>query len=217
MQVVSLVSQKGGSGKSSLVVSLAVAAQERGLKVYIVDLDPQGTAKNWFERRQAEKPEVATVEPSKLPIALSALKRQGIDLVLVDTAGVDTPATTAAMAASDLCLIPARPSVADIEASRVTVRALNKLGRPFGFVINQAPAGRSVRTTDAYRVLQLGGVVVPATLALRTDHLDALAMGLGVTERDPAGKAADEIRALLGWMVNKLEGRTDDEKEARVA
>ena len=198
MKVLALATQKGGTGKSSLAVSLAVAAQERSLKVYVVDLDPQATARKWFERREAEG------------------ARKGFDLVIIDTPGVDAPATTAAMHAADLCLVPARPSVADIEAARPTIRTLSALGKPFLFVLNQCPPGRSIRTTDAYRALLLMGAVAGVTLALRADHLDALAQGLGVTERDPNGKAAAEIRDLLLWLLLKLEGGNDEEA-ARVA
>jgi chromosome partitioning protein len=218
MHVLALVTQKGGTGKSSLTVSLAVAAHERSFKVYVIDLDPQATARNWFERREAVEPEVATVEPSRLSAALMALQRKGFDLVILDTPGVDTPATTAAMQAADLCLIPARPSVADIEAAKPTTRSLNKLGKPFAFVLNQCPPNRAIRTMDAYRALQLMGGVSGVTLALRADHVDALAQGQGVTERDPQGKAAAEVRELLAWAVTRMKGKTDvDQKEARVA
>src|SRR3954453_8966066 len=90
------------------------------------------------------------------------------------------------------------------------------LGKPFLFVLNQCPPGRSIRTTDAYRALLLMGAVAGVTLALRADHLDSLAQGLGVTERDPNGKAAAEIRDLLLWLLLKLEGGNDEEA-ARVA
>ncbi len=65
MRVIALVTQKGGTGKSSLVVSLAVAAQEAGTRSYPLDLDRQGTAESWFKRREAESPEVAAIEPSR--------------------------------------------------------------------------------------------------------------------------------------------------------
>lgn len=207
MRVIALVTQKGGTGKSSLAVSLAVAAQEAGTRAYLLDLDPQGTAKSWFARREAETPEVAAIEANRVPAALAALQGQGVELVIIDTPGVDSPATVAAMQAADLCVIPARPSIADIEATRPTVQSLMKLGRPFCFVLNQVPAGRSGRASDAYRVLQLSGVVAGATLATRTDHVDALAQGLGVTERDPAGKAAAEVRELLAWLTQRIEGK----------
>lgn len=205
MKVIALVTQKGGTGKSSLAVSLAVAAQEQGLKPYVLDLDPQGTATSWFERREAEGPEVAALDASKVPAALDALRRQGCDVVFVDTPGVDTPGTAAAMQAADLCLIPARPSIADIEATRPTVRTLMKLGREYAFVLNQCPPGRTIRTNDAYRALKISGTVADTTLALRTDHVDALALGQGVTERDPDSKAAREIRALLKWALTRLD------------
>jgi chromosome partitioning protein len=216
MKTIALVTQKGGTGKSSLAVSLAVAAAEAGQQTYIIDLDPQGTAKNWFERREADGPPVATLDATQVPMAMTTLKGQGIDLLIIDTAGVDTPATISAMQAADLCLIPARPSIADIEATRATVGSLTKLGKPFAFVLNQCPPGKSMRTSDAYRVLNLGGVVAATTLATRTDHIDALAMGQGVTERDPNGKAASEIRELLTWIMNKMEGKSDEQK-TRVA
>jgi chromosome partitioning protein len=213
MRIVSLVTQKGGTGKSSLAVSIAVAAQERGLKVAILDLDPQRTTRRWFERRKASAPEVTALEAQQLPAALAALEKQACDLVLIDTAGVDVPAAKTAMMASHLCLIPSRPSVADIEAAQPTIQALLRLGRPFAAVLNCCPAGRSVRTLDAFRALQLMGAVSSVSVATRTDHVDALAQGLGVTERDPAGKAAAEIRDLVEWLLTRLEGMTDGKED----
>jgi chromosome partitioning protein len=218
MKVVSLVTQKGGAGKSTLAVSLAVAAQERGFKIAVLDLDPQRTARRWFERREAAAPEVAAIDAKQLPVALTTLDKQGCDLVVIDTAGVDVPAAKAVMMASNLCLIPARPSVADIEAAQPTIQALHRIGTQFAFVLNACPAGRNIRTLDAFRALQIMGAVAGVTLASRADHVDALAQGLGVTERDPAGKAAGEIRDLVQWLLIRLEGTAaNGKKEILVA
>ena len=90
------------------------------------------------------------------------------------------------------------------------VRALGdhfvSAGRPFAFVLNQAPATASnARTDDAARALgQLGDVAAPP-ICSRADHQDALALGLGVTERDPTGKAAREIRELWLWIKERLQ------------
>lgn len=216
MRVIAFVTQKGGTGKSSLAVSLAVAAQEGGRRVTIIDLDPQGTAGNWYQRREAETPLVAALEPRQLVAALAGLAKQKCDLVIIDTAGVDAPGAAEAMKAADLCIIPARPSVADIEASRPTIRTLAKLDRQFAFVLNQCQPGKSTRNSDAFRALQLSGTVCGVTLATRVDHLDALATGTGVTERDPSGAAAGEIRELLLWINQRME-RTSHEEKARVA
>ena len=217
MNVIAFVTQKGGTGKSSLAVSLAVAAEERGIKTSIIDLDPQGTAKNWYERREAEGgPEVNALQSGQLEAAMGLLKKQGIQLVIIDTPGVDTPAATAAIQVASLCLIPARPSIADIEAAAPTVRSIARLGKSFSYVLNQCPPGRSIRTSDAFRVLQLSGAVASTPLAMRADHMDALATGQGVTERDTTSKAAAEVRELLQWALNRMEGKKH-EKEARVA
>jgi len=217
MHVVALATQKGGTGKSSLAVSLAVAALEHGAKVIVMDMDPQGTARNWYERREAPLPQVATIAPNRLPAVLATLRAQGCELVFIDTAGVDVPAATACMQAADLCLIPARPSIADIEATKPTVRSLTKLGRAFAFVLTQCPSGRTPRASEAYDALQLDGVVAGTAIAMRVDHIDALAQGLGVTEQNPMGKAAGEIRDLLQWVLLRVNWKPNHEKEACVA
>lgn len=204
MKVIAFATQKGGAGKSSLAVSLAVAAHQAGQKVHVLDLDPQGTARAWYERRQAEAPEVAALGAAAIGAALQQLKRKRYDLVLVDTQGVDTPATVAALKAADLVLVPARPSVADIEASQPTVDSLVKLRRPFAFVLTQHPGRPGQRTADAYRALATLGAVADVSIAQRNDHVDAMASGLGVTERNATGRAADEVRALLDWTLNRL-------------
>ncbi len=217
MDVLALVTQKGGTGKSSLAVSLGVAAVERGLKVSIIDIDPQGTAASWHQRRQAEAPDVAAMSWSYLSSRLHALDRAGYDLAVVDTPGSDSHATTAAIREAHLCLLPVRPSVADIEAARPTIRELSDRSRAFAFVLNQCPVGgRTARTANAVRALQLISPVADATVALRADHMDALAYGLGVTEHDPRGKAAAEIRDLLEWVMVRLK-RSSVQPEANPA
>jgi chromosome partitioning protein len=204
MHVLAFVTQKGGTGKSSLAISLAVAAQEAGLKAAIVDIDPQGTASEWFQRRRAEAPEVARLHWSSLSSQIYAYERSGHDLVLLDTPGADDSAAAAAIREASLCLLPLRPSIADVEAMKPTLKYLNDRNKPFSFVLNQCPAGgRTSRTSSAFRALQLIGAVCDATVALRSDHMDALAAGLGVTEHAPSGKAATEIRDVLDWIITR--------------
>jgi chromosome partitioning protein len=205
MQILAFVTQKGGTGKSSLAVSLAVAAEETGLRTCILDVDPQGTAAEWRVRRTAERPDVEAINWSFLSSRLYSLQREGCDLAIIDTPGANNAAAEAAMRDANLCVIPVRPSVADIEAAKPTVRYLSDREKPFAFVLNQCPVGgRTARTSNAYRALQLLSAVSDATLANRADHMDALAAGLGVTEYAPSGKAAEEVRALLSWLLAQL-------------
>jgi chromosome partitioning protein len=206
MDVVAFVTQKGGTGKSSLAVSLAVAAAESGLKVAVFDIDPQDTAAEWYKRRQAATPEVHSLSWSNLSSRLYRLGRENYDLAIIDTPGADSHVAAEAMKEAHFCLLPIRPSVADIEASKATVQFLNDRNKPFAFILNQCPTGgRTSRTANARMALQLLGRMCDVTLAHRSDHMDALASGLGVTEFAPSGKAADEVRALLGWLRTRLQ------------
>jgi chromosome partitioning protein len=205
VKIVSFVTQKGGTGKSSLAVSLAVAAAESGLKAVVIDIDLQSTSEEWYKRRIAEAPAVHSISWANLSSRLYRLGQQGYDLAIVDTPGADSHGASEAMKEAHFCLLPVRPSVADIEASKPTVRYLNERGKPFAFVLNQCPTGgRTSRTSNARMALQLLGRLCEPTLAHRSDHVDALALGLGVTEFSPFGKAADEVRAVLQWLTVRL-------------
>lgn len=217
MKVIAFMTQKGGAGKTTLAASLGIAAHQDGERVYLIDLDPQGSLASWGERREAEEPPVDKIGPDKLSAALMGLERAGYTLAVIDTQGVDTAATAAAMRAADLSLIPARPSALDIEASRPTMAALSRLSRPFAFVLNQCPPGRNARPQDASKALSLLGVLALPFVGQRADHQDAIARGLGVTEHDPQGKAADEVRQLWQWVNRKVEGKANGQRSSSVA
>lgn len=203
MITLSLVTQKGGSGKSTLTASIAVAAAEAGNKVIVIDTDRQGTLDRWAERRDKETPEVVSaIDTDKLPPALKAIEGEGYDVVLIDTAGVDSPSTAAAIRASDLCLIPSRPSPADVEAATPTIATVVRLDKPFAFILNQCPP-RSYRVNETAKALGTLGILAEPVIVLRNDHQDALGAGYGVTEYAPDSKAADEVRALWRWIEKR--------------
>lgn len=212
MYVLALVTQKGGSGKSTLAVGLAVAAMENGERVALVEADPHGTIWRWKERRGSAYPRVDRVtDPAYLEPVLARLEAEGIWLVIIDTAATSNALALAAVRASDLCLIPARPSPADIEAAIPTLLAARRNNRRFAFVLNQTPA-RGGRLSEAATSLNsLGHLALPYVVQ-RNDHQDALGAGLGVTEYAQGDKAADEIRQLWRWVLNKLvEGKPFEE------
>jgi chromosome partitioning protein len=206
MKVLALVTQKGGSGKSTLAANLAVAAEAAGEKVFALELDRQATLARWIGRREADTPAFAQVlnEPDLAP-ALDEVKARGFTLAILDTAGNDSPLSTAAIRAADLCLIPTRPTPADLEATQPTLEAISSTRRKFAFVLNQTPV-RSSRLTDAAAGLKVIGLLAEPSIAQRNDHQDAFGLGQGVTEFNPHGKAADEIKALWKWVHRKLKG-----------
>jgi len=113
---------------------------------------------------------------------------------------------TLALQDADLCLMPVKPSILDVEASRPTVEQLRRIGRPYAFVLNQCSPSSQSRTVDAATALVKAGALAPSMVATRTDFLDAMTTGQGVTEYAPKGKAAQEITLLWQWVKSRLEG-----------
>ena len=218
MYVLALVTQKGGSGKSTLAVGLAVAAMANGEPVALLEADPQGTIGRWKERRGTSYPRVDRVtDPAYIEPALARLEAEGVWLAIIDTAATTNPAALRAIARSDLCLIPARPSPADIEASVPTLIAIRRHNRRFAFILNQTPA-RGGRLSEAATSLNSIGHLALPYIVQRNDHQDALGAGLGVTEYAPAGKAAEEMHALWRWVLKQLvEGTVRHEQDAKQA
>ncbi len=84
MKVIAILSEKGGAGKTTLSVHLAVAAQRAGFDTAIIDLDPQGSAADWGDRR-GQAPEAVAIPPIRLEKLLADLRKNGADLVVIDT------------------------------------------------------------------------------------------------------------------------------------
>src|SRR4029079_2429694 len=213
MYVLALVTQKGGSGKSTLAVGLAVAACENGDRVAFLDADPQGTISKWKERREKPYPRVGRVaDLAELERALSRFEAEGIWLAIIDTSATNNALALRVMAKADLCLIPARPSPADIEAAMPTLVAIRGLNRRFAFVLNQTPP-RGCRLSEAATSLNSLGVLALPYIGQRNDHQDALGAGLGVTEFAQGGKASEEIRELWRWVFKKLVAGSFDHEQ----
>lgn len=214
MHVLAVVTQKGGSGKSTLSVGLAVAAMQRSERVALIEADAQGTISKWSERRENPYPRVERVaDPGGIEPAISRLRAEGVWLAIIDTAATNNALATRAIACADLCLIPARPSPADIEAAIPTLIAIRRLDRRFAFVLNQTPT-RGSRLSEAATSLNSVGVLALPFIGQRNDHQDALGVGLGVTEFAPGGKASEEIVALWGWISERLIVESNDHGQA---
>lgn len=221
MRVVSFVTQKGGAGKTTLAASVAVAAVQDGEKVAVLDLDPQRSLFTWAEGREADFPAVDALEAGRvneLPQIIEALKGQGYSLLILDTAGIDSNGTHTALRVSDLAILPSRPTVMDIRATKATHDAAVRLEKPFAFVLNQCPPQpNNPRAKEAASALSMFGVLALPMMMQRAAHQDAFAMGQGVTEYEPDGKAADEIRQLWTWIKNKMEGVRPHGKKTKLA
>jgi chromosome partitioning protein len=203
MKVISFVTQKGGSGKTTLAINCSViAAAGRGVRVLIFDMDNQQSAENWYQSREANHPQLVSITAAELPKAIDLAAKQ-FDFVFIDTPGRDEPAQASAIMQSDFCIIPCRPSPTDLQATPVTVATVKRLGKPFAFVLTQTPA-RSFRISEASAALAKLGDVCPVTIVSRNAYQDAQGLGLGVVEFEPKGKAAEETKLLWKWIQSKI-------------
>lgn len=205
MKTIALVTQKGGAGKSTLASSLAVAAQEAGERVCLVDMDPQATLTTWGKTRGETDIPVLSISPAKLPAVLASLANNGVTLAIIDTPGSEGAAASAAMAAAQLCVIPARPTAFDLWASEKTRAALKGLKGDYVFVLNQCPPSQqSARIEEGVAALEAMGGLLSPLIQSRVDYQEAARLGWGVTELNPMGLAAGEMRGLWASLKRRL-------------
>lgn len=201
MKVIAVMSQKGGAGKTTLAVHLAVAAHARGLRVAVLDTDPQESACIWAKARESDEPTVAPMPTTKLKAALEKAKGSGFDVVIVDTApNAGTDAVDVAALATRV-VIPVRPSVFDLSAAKRTIEIVRKAGVDSLLVLSACPH-RAPEIMMAREALGLSGLPVAETaIGDRRPFARAIQTGRAVIEFEPDGKAAEEINALLNEVL----------------
>jgi chromosome partitioning protein len=146
MLTLAMIAQKGGTGKTTLALSLAVAAEAAGRSVLVIDLDPQASACKWGDRRARDAPAVMDAQPARLAAALAKAEQAGVDIAIVDT--------------------PAR-----VEQAAADEQAAEAIGA-------------------------MGLMVCTAQIGQRVAFEYAAQAGLTVTEYEPDGRAASDIRHL---------------------
>jgi chromosome partitioning protein len=216
MRTIAFVTQKGGSGKSTLAACLAVAAHEKGERVFLIDTDPLMSLSKWAKARAEKDIPVEFVPAPKLQSALAMLEKKGVTLAIIDTGAGESPAAAAAIRAADLCIIPARPNAFDLWASELTRKACSAARKEFAFLLNQCPpAQQNARIEDGAKALEaIGGLLTPL-VSTRVDYQEAARHGLGVTELNPHGVAAEEMRDLWASVKRRIaRGKTGAVKKA---
>lgn len=206
--IISILSPKGGAGKTTVCTNLARAYQLGGHSVLIVDSDPQGTSADWLEQQDenTEQPAVATISNARTMQRDIQTIAKAYDFVFVDGAAkMIKELQAAAVSISDLVIIPCRPSAADIWGSAPILEDIlarqqitNGKQPKAAFLINARIAG-TVLDSQISEALEGYGVDVMATrLTNRVAYAEALAAGETVLDFEPDGKAAEEIKALVG-------------------
>ena len=195
--IYAVISQKGGSGKTTISTNLAVEACLAGKRAMIVDTDPQGSSGTWSDLRDRPLPEVVTTQPSRLPRELGRAAERGFEVIVLDTPGhTDISMLTAAQLAR-LVIVPCRPQAFDLASIRMSLDVCRMAQTPAVIVFSAAPT-RGHRLIDSARahLANEDVSILPAMLRQRTAFAHASSYGLGAGEFAPRSPAAAEARAL---------------------
>ena len=204
MNTIAIISQKGGSGKTTLALHLAVASAASGQNTAVIDLDPQASAANWSDRRKADLPVVFSAHASRLRQEIAHVAGLGGEMLYIDTAPHSDSSALEAARRADLILIPCRPAILDLEAITNTLAFLRTAGTPVIVVLN-AIASSGQDALAAERALCSHQVeTCPVKLGRRVAFARSLVNGLAAQEFQPSGKAAREVSLLHSFVVQRL-------------
>jgi chromosome partitioning protein len=198
--VLAMASLKGGSGKTTIGLNLAVAAKEAGLRTVVIDVDPQQAAAKWGDVRAAkgDEPTVISAMATRLAQALDEASQLGAQLVVVDTAAHAEGILAATIDAADLVLIPCRAAMIDLQHLAATTQLAEIRAKNVAVFLNAVPMDAANQRRAETVVTGMGINLVPACVSNLLCYSHAITAGQGVTEFDPQGRAATEIRTLFG-------------------
>jgi chromosome partitioning protein len=204
MRTWSFVAQKGGVGKSTLACHLAVYAEAKGEVVAILDIDQQTTALRWAKERGGNEPMVFAAATGKLRDSVEAARTLGVSLVLIDAPSkIEAPAL-AAIACSDLIIVPTRPGLLNLDALDATAKIIEDSGKlQSAIAVVNAVESNKVETSlgEAEAALhRLKLAMCPVYVCQRAPLETSLNSGRGITESHPKNPGAEEIRKLWGYL-----------------
>lgn len=199
-KILTLAQQKGGSGKTTLALSLAVEGVYRGLSVAVVDTDPQGSLGRWFltrlERLDAPDLEMSTASAWGVGYEVAKLA-QTHDLVIVDTPPKADSDLRPALRAADLVVVPVAASHVDLWATEGVLDLAARESRPALLVLNRARKGTRLTAEIAADLASREGICARSLLAHRVGYAEATGLGKSVRELPRARAAQDEVEALF--------------------
>lgn len=206
MKVLTVANRKGGAGKSTCAAHIAYEAVKNGLKVILIDMDPQKTLETWWQKREEENPFLVDTSANELSDVLEKVSSKNFDLCIIDTPGDASVNASAGVKAADLILIPSKPTPPDLAAIGRTISLVEENKKNFAFVITQGIV-RTKATLQAASVLSQFGAVAPSVISNRTSYANAMGQGTSASYLDKV--AEEEISNV--WKF--IKGRLFDEQK----
>jgi chromosome partitioning protein len=202
-------SLKGGSGKSTISFNLAVWLAMAGVKVQLVDADPQATLTDVVDVRMEEGFDPPLRVRNK--VALNAEHLNGADETVIDVGTADMESMRRALELCDRVVVPVPPSQADIWSTQRYIHLVQSTVRDtqpqiYGF-INRGDTHHAVRETNeaAAALVSLPGIkFIKPRICSRTVFRRSFSEGLAVFELDPRGKGSREFYSLAAALYPNL-------------
>lgn len=206
--IITIAQQKGGSGKTTLAVNLAVAATRAGHRVAVIDTDPQGSLGRWFMTRLERLDgtpdmEFSTASAWGVGYEVGKLARD-YDLVIIDTPPKVDSDLKPALRAADLVLVPVASSHVDLWATEGVLELAARVSIPTLLVLNRTRAGTTLGAEVAEAAAETSAELAEAQLANRIVYAETLGQGLGAQESRKRGAAEAEVEALLAEVLSRL-------------
>lgn len=198
--VIAVLNQKGGSGKTTIATNLACALQADGQSILLVDADPQGSARDWNEANEASLIPVVGLDRETLPKDLKAVWKS-YNWVVIDGAPQIARLAAAAVRAADLVLIPVQPSPYDIWACADLIDIIAARKEVTGgvpkaaFLVSRAIKNTKLSSEVALALAEYGIPVLKNGTTQRVAYPTTAAEGRTVIDH-PESEAAREINAI---------------------
>lgn len=215
MKVITVAQQKGGAGKTTVAAHIAVALSQKGRRVAIIDIDPQGSLGHWHSIREDKFGEGFTgltftsVSGWRVASEVTRLKRNHDYIVIDSPPHTETEARTAIRSA-DFILIPVQPSPTDLWASKATINLAKAENIPVRVLLNRVSHQSKLAGTIAKELPDLAA----STLGNRVLFASSLLLGRCATEVEPSSLAAIEVKALVKEILTLLEPVEEENEEA---
>ena len=209
MKVISVLNQKGGSGKTTIATHIATCLQQKGNSVLLVDSDPQGSSRDWAAMRESGDLPVIGIDRPTLERDLKSLAKK--DFVVIDGAPQTADLALSAIKVSNFILIPVQPSPYDIWATSDLVDLVKQRieitdGKLKAvFVINRAIKGTKIGTEIRKALEEYDLPVLESVIFQRVSYPSSASMGKTVTELEPSSDGAKEIISLTNEILTFLE------------
>ena len=200
-KILTVANRKGGVGKSTCAAHLALSAINQGLKVILLDLDPQKTLESWWKKREETNPFLAEVDASKIEALIADFDKHDFDLCIIDTPGDTSTNALNGLKVADLVVIPSKPTAPDLAAIGRTITMVKDLDKNYVFVITQAIA-RTKLALQGVAILSEFGAVAPATISNRISYVNAMNIGESAGSEDKL--AAVELKEIWYFIYSKL-------------